>query len=181
MSEKNNYEIAVFGGGCFWCTEAIFANLKGVVSVMPGYSGGNKPDPSYEEVSGGNTGHVECTKIEFDPKVISFNDLLNVFFHTHDPTTLNKQGADIGTQYRSVIFYTNQKQKEEALNFIDKLEKSHDYKDSIVTAIEPLDKFYLAEDYHQKYYESHKDAPYCQIVIEPKLEKLNKEFKKFVI
>lgn len=181
MSEKGNYEIAVFGGGCFWCTEAIFANLKGVISVIPGYSGGNKSNPSYEEVSSGNTGHVECVKVEFDSNIVSFNDLLNVFFHTHNPTTLNKQGADIGSQYRSVVFYTNPKQREEAVNFIDKLEASHAYKDPIVTTVEPLDNFYLAEDYHQKYYESHKDAPYCELVIEPKLEKLNKEFKNFLI
>ena len=181
MSVQNNHQIAVFGGGCFWCTEAIFSSLKGVKSVIPGYSGGTKVNPSYDEVSGGNTGHVECAKIEFDPEIISFNDLLNVFFHTHDPTTLNRQGNDVGTQYRSVIFYTSLEQKESANNFIKELEKNHSYNKPIVTTVEPLGEFYLAEDYHQKYYENHKDAPYCQIIIEPKLEKLNTEFKELLM
>jgi len=180
MSLQNNHEVAVFGGGCFWCTEAIFNKLKGVIAVLPGYSGGTKSDPSYEEVSVGNTGHAECTKIEFDPKIISFNDLLNVFFQTHDPTTLNRQGADIGTQYRSVVFYKNIEQKDIANNFIKELEQNHSYDRPIVTTIEPLAEFYSAEDYHQKYYESHKDAPYCQLIIEPKLEKLGREFKELI-
>jgi peptide-methionine (S)-S-oxide reductase len=181
MSVQNNHQVAVFGGGCFWCTEAIFNSLKGVKSVVPGYSGGTKINPSYDEVSGGNTGHVECAKIEFDPEIVFFEDLLNVFFHTHDPTTLNRQGNDVGTQYRSVIFYTTLEQKESANNFIKELEKGGSYNKPIVTTVEPLGEFYLAEDYHQKYYESHKDAPYCQIVIEPKLEKLNTEFKELLM
>lgn len=181
MTAQNNYEIAIFGGGCFWCTEAVFNSLKGVISVVPGYSGGKKSSPTYEEVCGGNTGHVECIKIEFDPKIISFSDLLGVFFYTHDPTTLNKQGNDIGTQYRSVIFYTNPIQREIAENFIKDLEKSGSYNKPIVTTVEPLNEFYLAEDYHQKYYDNHKDAPYCQIIIEPKLDKLNEKFGKFLI
>lgn len=172
--DKNNYEIAVFGGGCFWCTEAVFAYLGGVITVLPGYSGGVIPNPTYEQVSGGNTGHVECTKVEYDPAVISYEQLLKAFFETHDPTTLNRQGNDVGTQYRSVIFYTNDKQKESASNFIKKLEQEGIYENKIVTTIEPLGQFYVAEDYHQKYYENHKDAPYCQLIIAPKLEKLGK-------
>ena len=171
---NNNYEVGVFGGGCFWCTEAVFASLKGVVSVMPGYSGGTLTNPTYEQVSGGNTGHIECTKVEFDPEIISYEQLLKVFFETHDPTTLNRQGNDMGTQYRSVIFYTSEDQKSSALNFINKITEAGLYKSPVVTTVEPLGEFYPAEDYHQKYYENHKDAPYCQIVIAPKLEKVEK-------
>jgi peptide-methionine (S)-S-oxide reductase len=174
MMNNNNYEVGVFGGGCFWCTEAVFASLKGVISVMPGYSGGTLTNPTYEQVSGGNTGHVECTKVEFDPEIISYEQLLKVFFETHDPTTLNRQGNDVGTQYRSVIFYTSENQKSSALNFINKITESGLYKSPVVTTVEPLGEFYPAEDYHQKYYENHKDAPYCQIVIAPKLEKVEK-------
>lgn len=174
MIDKNIYEIAVFGGGCFWCTEAVFSYLGGVVTVLPGYSGGKLPSPTYEQVSAGDTGHVECTKVEFDPVVISYDQLLKAFFETHDPTTLNKQGNDVGTQYRSVIFYTNEKQKSLAQDFINKIKKAGIYDDPIVTTVEPLKEFYPAEDYHQKYYENHKDAPYCQLVIAPKLDKLDK-------
>lgn len=174
--DMDNREIAVFGGGCFWCTEALFKSLKGVLAVTPGYSGGKSDDPSYEEVSSGNSGHAEAVKIEYDSKVITFEDLLSVFFNTHDPTTLNRQGADIGTQYRSVIFYTSPKQKETAEKLITELETARAYDKPIVTKVEPFDKFFGAEDYHKNYYENHKDAPYCEIVIAPKLEKLNKKF-----
>lgn len=168
--------IAVFGGGCFWCTEALFAGLKGVLSVMPGYTGGTKPHPTYEEVSAGTTGHVESIRIEFDQRIISYDDLLSVFFNTHDPTTLNRQGNDVGTQYRSAIFYANVEQKEKAEALIKELNVSKAYDKPVVTTVEPLAEFYEAESYHQNYYETHKDAPYCQIIIEPKLEKLQKRF-----
>lgn len=172
----NKTEIAVFGGGCFWCTEAIFANLKGVSFVTPGYAGGNFVDPDYEDICTGRTGHAEVIKIDYDPQKISYGDLLKVFFSLHNPTTLNQQGADHGTQYRSIILYTNGKQKKEAVNFIKKLTQEKYFLDPIVTEIKPLDKFYEAEDYHQKYYEDHESEPYCEIVINPKLAKLRREF-----
>ena len=162
-------EIATLGGGCFWCTEALFKRLKGVNSVMSGYAGGDLENPSYGKVSMGSTGHAETIQIEFDPAIISYAKILEVFWATHDPTTLNRQGADVGTQYRSVIFYHNDKQKEIAEKF---------KQPSFVTQIIPFDKFYKAEDYHQNYYDRNKEAPYCQIVINPKIQKLLEEFKK---
>jgi peptide-methionine (S)-S-oxide reductase len=168
--------VAVFGGGCFWCTEALFKSLKGVISVKSGYAGGNEADANYARVSSGQTGHAECIQIEFDPEKIDYGDLLSVFFNTHDPTTLNQQGADIGTQYRSVIFYTTLEQKTEAENLIKELNEAHAYEKSVVTELEPLTAFYEAEDYHKNYYEEHPEAAYCQIVIAPKLEKLQKRF-----
>lgn len=174
---KYKREIAVFGGGCFWCTEAIFSMLNGVVSVKPGYAGGTTVNPNYESVSMGNTGHVEVIKIEFDPAVIPYRDLLDVFFHTHNPTTMNQQGADTGTQYRSIILYTSEEQKVAAENFVSDLENSGKFKDFIVTEIEPLDKFYEAEDYHKNYFEKNIGAPYCQMVISPKLTKLREKYK----
>lgn len=173
-------ETAIFGGGCFWCTEALFKSLKGVFSAIPGYSGGKSNNPTYEEVSTGESGHAEVTKIEYDPEVISYEDLLSVFFNTHDATTLNRQGADVGTQYRSVIFYTSSEQKETAEKLITELTLAKAYEDPIVTEVVPLDKFFEAENYHKNYYENHKDAPYCQIVIAPKMEKLNKKFAKLI-
>jgi peptide-methionine (S)-S-oxide reductase len=169
-------EIAVFGGGCFWCTEAVFKMLKGVSSVLPGYSGGKTKYPTYAEVSMGDTGHAECTKIEFDPSVISYEDLLTVFFGSHDPTTLNRQGADVGTQYRSVIFYTTESQKKTAEDFIKKINDSSKDGKPIVTEVEPLTAFYEAENYHKDYYERNKEQPYCEIVINPKLEKIVKQY-----
>ena len=169
-------ETAIFGGGCFWCTEAVFKMLKGVYSVNPGYSGGEKENPTYEEVSSGKTGHAECTEIKFDPMEIKYEDLLTVFFGSHDPTTLNRQGADVGTQYRSVIFYTNENQKEIAEEFIKDLNSSNKEGDKIVTEVVPLDKFYPAENYHKDYFERNKDAMYCEVVINPKLEKVQKNF-----
>lgn len=168
--------MAVFGGGCFWCTEALFKSLKGVFSAVPGYTGGKVENPSYEEVSRGDSGHVEAVRIEYDPEIISYEDLLSVFFNTHDPTTINRQGADIGPQYRSVVFYTSQKQKDNAEKLVDELNSKKAYEKPVVTKVEPLGKFFEAEDYHKNYYERHRDAPYCEIVIAPKLEKLNEKF-----
>lgn len=172
-----NYEKATLANGCFWCTEAIFKRLKGIQSVSPGYAGGNGKNPSYEDVSSGTTGHAESIQIEFDPSVISFEKILDVFWATHDPTTLNRQGADIGTQYRSIIFYHDKRQKELALKSREKIEKSGTYKDKIVTEIIPFSNFYKAEDYHQDFYSKNKSYPYCQIVIDPKIQKLLKEFR----
>ncbi len=169
-------ETAVFGGGCFWCTEAVFKMLKGVNSVLPGYAGGKSKYPTYAEVSMGDTGHAECTKVEFDPSHISYKDLLTVFFGSHDPTTLNKQGADVGTQYRSVIFYTTEGQKKTAEDFIKKLNESSKEGKPIVTEVVPLTAFYEAENYHKDYFERNGEQAYCQIVINPKLEKVVQEF-----
>jgi peptide-methionine (S)-S-oxide reductase len=173
-------ETIVFGGGCFWCTEAVFESLKGVISVTPGYSGGEKESPTYTQVSNGNTGHAECIKIKYDPEIISFYDLLSVFFNTHNPTTLNRQGADVGEQYRSVIFYTKLEQKEEAEKLIRELEEKKAFEDEIVTEVKPLDKFYPAEEYHQDYYEKNKGAQYCELIITPKLEKLQKNYENLL-
>lgn len=170
---NNNQEIAVFAGGCFWCTEAVFSSLKGVEDVKPGYAGGTVPNPTYEQVCSGNTGHAEATKITFDPSKITYNDLLTVFFATHDPTTLNRQGADVGTQYRSAIFFTTPEQEQQAKAFIERL--NQDGK-KVVTEVIPFTEFYDAEDYHKNYYEAHKDEPYCAAVISPKLEKLQLQF-----
>jgi peptide-methionine (S)-S-oxide reductase len=169
-------EIAVFGGGCFWCTEAVFGQLRGVVSVMPGYAGGTIANPTYEQVCTGQTGHAEVTRVEYNPTQISYHDLLVVFFATHDPTSLNRQGADVGTEYRSVIFYTTDDQKRDAEAMIDQLNNSDPAGKRIVTEVVPLKAFYEAEDYHQEYYRNNSRAPYCQIVIDPKLRKLHKQF-----
>lgn len=171
-------EIATLANGCFWCSEAIFSRLKGVKSVVPGYSGGKVENPTYDDVCTGETGHAEAAQIEFDPTVIPYEKLLDVFWHTHDPTTLNRQGNDIGTQYRSAIFYHNDKQREIAEKSKRDLEESSIYRDPIVTEIVPFKKFYIAEDYHKKYYEQHQDAPYCRYVIDPKIQKLLKQYAK---
>jgi peptide-methionine (S)-S-oxide reductase len=168
--------VAVFGGGCFWCTEAVFDELRGVKSVVSGYAGGSTKNPTYEEVCGGGTGHAEVIKIDFDPTEIAFKDLLTVFFATHDPTTLNRQGNDVGTQYRSAIFYANEEQKREAEAFIKELNDSKVFGKPVVTTLEPLGEFYEAEDYHQKYYANNPYQPYCQYMIPPKLNKLHKQF-----
>ena len=173
-------ETAIFGGGCFWCTEAVFSQLRGVKGVMPGYAGGGIEKPTYDAVSDGTTGHAEVIKIEFDSSIISFEDLLAVFFGTHDPTTLNKQGNDTGTQYRSVIFYTNEAQKQTAGQIIKETNEANVYENPLVTEVVPLEKFFDAETYHKDYYEKNKNAPYCAIVIEPKLEKLRKRFKELL-
>jgi peptide-methionine (S)-S-oxide reductase len=169
-------KVAVFGGGCFWCTEAVFDELRGVKSVMPGYAGGSTKNPTYEAVCGGRTGHAEVIKIDFDPGEIAFKDLLAVFFTTHDPTTLNRQGNDVGTQYRSAIFYADEEQKREAEAFIKELNDSKAFGQPVVTTLEPLGEFYEAEDYHQKYYANNPYQPYCQYMIPPKLNKLHKQF-----
>jgi peptide-methionine (S)-S-oxide reductase len=174
MEQKT--QIAIFGGGCFWCTEAIFGELRGVISVLPGYAGGTVKNPTYEQVCTGTTGHAEVTKVEYDPALIKFHDLLTVFFATHDPTTLNRQGDDIGTQYRSAIFFTSDEQKNEALRFIKDLEASDPGGRPIVTEIVPLNAFYEAEDYHREYFKKHPGAPYCQLIIEPKVQKLQTKF-----
>jgi peptide-methionine (S)-S-oxide reductase len=173
-SEKT--ETAVFGGGCFWCTEAVFDELRGVHSVVSGYAGGTTKNPTYEQVCMGNTGHAEVIGIEFDPAEISFRDLLTVFFAAHDPTTLNRQGNDVGTQYRSAIFYADDAQKAQAAAFIKELEEAGTFKNPIVTTLEPLAEFYPAEDYHQKFYANNPYQPYCQYMIPPKLSKLHKQF-----
>lgn len=173
-------EVAVFGGGCFWCTEAIFQNLKGVISVTSGYAGGTKKDPTYEEVSSGRTGHAEVIKIEFDPAMINYETLLTVFFATHDPTTPDRQGNDVGSQYRSIILYTNEEQREKAERFIEELEKSSKEGGEVVTGVEPLREFYEAEDYHKDYYKKNTSAPYCQVIINPKLQKLQERFAVLV-
>lgn len=176
---QNGNEIATFAGGCFWCTEALFLNLKGVVSVTSGYTGGKTLNPTYREVCSGETGHAEGTQIVFDPKQISFNELLEVFFATHDPTTLNRQGADVGTQYRSAVFFHSDLQKIDVENYIALLEKENTFGSGkkIVTQIQPATVFYVAEDYHQNYYNQNKQEGYCSYVITPKVEKLKKQFK----
>jgi len=177
VADPGKRESAVFGGGCFWCTEAVFAELKGVVSVMPGYAGGRTKNPSYEEVCDGMTGHAEVIRIEFDPAEMGFRDLLTVFFATHDPTTLNRQGNDVGTQYRSVILYANEEQRREAEAFIKELNDSKTFGRPVVTTVEPLKDFYDAEEYHRNYYAKNPYQPYCQYMIPPKLGKLHKQFK----
>lgn len=175
-----NSETATFAGGCFWCTEAIFKRLRGVMSVMPGYAGGTTDNPTYQEVCSGNTGHAEAIQIEFDPNIISYEKLLEVFFHLHDPTTLNRQGNDVGTQYRSAIFYHSAKQKSQASEVKKQIEESNIYSGKFVTEIVPFTNFYKAENYHQDYYAKNSYQPYCQYVIDPKISKLFKEFKDVV-
>lgn len=171
-------EQATFGMGCFWCTEAIFQRLKGVSIVESGYSGGNLKNPTYEAVLEGNTGHAEVIRISFNPKIITYTELLEIFWKTHDPTTLNRQGADEGTQYRSVIFYHNNQQKAEALKFKTLLNQNKAFNKPIVTQIAPFKAFYKAEAYHQSYYRLNGNKPYCKMVIKPKVDKLEKLFKE---
>ncbi|MBI2984202.1 MAG: peptide-methionine (S)-S-oxide reductase MsrA [Candidatus Kerfeldbacteria bacterium] len=171
-----NVQIATFGGGCFWCTEAMFKELRGVRSVMPGYAGGTMDDPGYEQVSSGRTGHAEAIRIEFDPSAISYQQLVEVFFLTHDPTQLNRQGHDVGEQYRSVIFFHDDEQRRIAEAVKGRLEREKVFDKSIVTAIVPAEKFFPAEDYHRDYYAKNPDQPYCQVVITPKLASFRKKF-----
>ncbi len=180
MSEHISYgqtETATFGGGCFWCTEAIFRSLKGVETVESGYSGGKLKNPTYKEVCTGETGHAEVIQVTFNPKVISFHELLEVFWETHDPTTLNRQGADSGTQYRSAIFYHSQEQKETAEKYKAELNKENVFNKPVVTEITVFDQFYKAENYHQNYFANNRSQGYCQFVIVPKIEKFRKVFK----
>ncbi len=169
-------ETVILGAGCFWCTEAVFQLIRGVESVEPGYSGGDIPNPTYEQVSSGTTGHVEVAKITFDPEVINFREVLEIFFGTHDPTQLNGQGADIGTQYRSVIFYQSQEQKATADQLIAELTNEKVFDRPIVTTVEQLKAFYPAETYHKDYFKKHPKEPYCQVVIAPKIAKLQKTY-----
>lgn len=174
---NKDLDTAVLGAGCFWCVEAVFQSLKGVHEVEAGYSGGNTKNPTYEEVCTGTTNHAEVTRIIFDPGVISYEQLLEVFWLTHDPTTPNRQGADFGTQYRSVIFYNNEEQRKTAEESMQKTDSSGLWGNPIVTQISPLKEFYIAEDYHQDHYNSNPNKPYCSAVIAPKLKKFFKEFK----
>lgn len=174
MAEK--LETATLAGGCFWCTEAIFKRLKGVKSVMPGYAGGNVENPTYNEVCDGRTGHAEAIQIEFDPEVTLYEKLLEIFWHLHDPTTRNRQENDLGPQYRSVVFYHNEKQKESAEKVKAELEKSGVYRNPVVTEIVPFTNFYKAEAYHKDYFDRNQEAPYCSVIIDPKIRKLMKEY-----
>jgi peptide-methionine (S)-S-oxide reductase len=169
-------EIATLANGCFWCTEAMFSRVKGIKSVIPGYSGGKTSNPSYEQVCTGITGHAETIQIKYDPKIISFEKILDIFWHTHDPTTLNRQGNDVGTQYRSAIFYHDENQKNIAEKSKIELEKEGVFKNPIVTEIIPFSNFYPAEDYHKEYYENNRNAPYCSFVIDPKIQKLLQKY-----
>ena len=169
-------EIAVLGGGCFWCLEAVFDRLVGVKSVESGYMGGNVDNPTYQQVCSGNTGHVEVVRVTFDPDELSYRELLEVFFTLHDPTTLNRQGNDVGTQYRSVIFYTSDDQRATAEKVIAELNAAREWPDPIVTTVEPATKFFIAEDYHQEYYENNSYQPYCQFVVAPKVKKFQQKF-----
>ncbi len=172
---------AIFGGGCFWCTEAIFQRLRGVLSVTSGYSGGSVANPTYEQVSAGNTGHIESIKIEFDPEQISYEDLVNVFMATHDPTTKDRQGNDVGPQYRSTIFFMDAEQKKIAGDYIEQLEKYGTFGRPIVTEVKAFDKFYPAESYHKNYYNQNRGLPYCQFVIDPKITKLRVKFAPLLL
>ena len=176
--KNDGLEVATLGGGCFWCIEAVFDELKGVTKAVSGYSGGMKENPTYREVCYGNTGHDEVVDVYFDPKIISFEELLRVFFHVHDPTTLNRQGNDVGTQYRSAIFYHDETQQESAKKIIAEVEKSGLWDAKIVTEVTKFTKFYAAEDYHQEYFKMNGHAPYCSFVISPKMSKFRKEFKE---
>jgi peptide-methionine (S)-S-oxide reductase len=174
---NDNAEIATLANGCFWCSEAVFKRLKGVESVLPGYAGGTVKNPSYDEVCMENTGHAESIQIKFDPRIISFEKILNIFWHTHNPTTPNRQGNDIGTQYRSAIFFHDEKQKAIAEKSKKDIEQAGLYKDPIVTEITPFKNFYIAEDYHKNYYDKHQEAPYCNFVIDPKIHKLLQQYR----
>lgn len=178
--QDTSHRTAVFGGGCFWCTEAVFQMLKGVTKVESGYSGGSTVDPSYEKVSSGGTGHAECIRVTYDPGIISYEDLLTVFFGSHDPTTMNRQGADVGEQYRSVIFYGNENEKTAAEKIIADVNDSLKGGTRVVTQVVPLKTFFPAETYHQNYFNNNTSAPYCQLVIEPKIEKVRKRFAELV-
>ncbi|MDI9337516.1 MAG: peptide-methionine (S)-S-oxide reductase MsrA [Alphaproteobacteria bacterium] len=177
ITNFTNVDSVIFASGCFWCTEAFFQRLEGVLSVESGYSGGTVDNPTYEEVCDKSTGHAECIKLKYDTTKISFDELLEVFFKTHDPTTLNRQGNDAGPQYRSAIFYYNQFQKDKSMYYIETLNAEKVYDNPIVTQVEPAKAFYLAENYHQNFYNNNSNQGYCKFVIEPKLEKFEKIFK----
>ena len=176
-NNMSNLETITIGGGCYWCVEAVYEKLNGVQSVVSGFAGGKTANPSYEEVSSGRTGYAEVVQITYDKTITNLNEIFRVFFTVHDPTTLNRQGADVGTQYRSVIFFKDETQKVAAQNIIAALKKAKVYDSPIVTTLEPFTQFYKAEDYHQNYYQNNKNQPYCQMVIQPKIEKFEKVFK----
>jgi peptide-methionine (S)-S-oxide reductase len=180
INSTDTIETATFGNGCFWCTEAVFAQLNGVISVESGYSGGQMINPDYKSVCTGTTGHAECLQIKYNPNIISFTDLLEVFWKTHDPTTLNRQGGDVGTQYRSVIFYHNDMQKQESEAYKFQLDQSIVYNNPIVTEISAAEIFYPAEKYHQDYFANNGSNPYCQLVVRPKVEKFKKSFEHLI-
>lgn len=173
---EEDYEVAILGGGCFWSMEASFSQLKGVLDAEAGYAGGDEENPTYEEVSGKQTGHAEVVKVVFDPEIISYKKLLEVYFYVHDPTTLNRQGNDVGAQYRSIILYTSHQQEKTARDYMEKLEREGAFTDPIVTQVEPLKAYYAAEDYHQEYYVNNPDQPYCSIVVGPKVDKFEEKF-----
>lgn len=175
---KAKEEVATFGGGCFWCVEAIYERVAGVHAVISGYAGGHVDNPDYKQVSTGLTGHAEVVQIKYDPDIVSFYELLEIFFKTHDPTTLNRQGADVGTQYRSIILYHSETQKQQAEEIIADLDEAGVYDRPIVTQVVPFEKFYEAEDYHQEYFENNPNQGYCRVVIQPKVEKFEKVFKE---
>jgi peptide-methionine (S)-S-oxide reductase len=176
QTENQKNETATLAGGCFWCLEAVFDNLQGVLDVVSGYSGGHVPDPTYNEVTTGRTGHAEVVQVTFDPGVISFAEILEVFFTIHDPTTLNRQGADVGTQYRSAVFYHSPEQKATVEQVVTDLEKQRVWDNPIVTQVAPFEVFYPAEDYHQEYYANNPRQPYCQMVVAPKVAKFRKKY-----
>jgi peptide-methionine (S)-S-oxide reductase len=177
ITNATTTDTATFATGCFWCTEAVFQELKGVVKVTSGYSGGQVVNPTYEQVCNGTTGHAECLQVIYDPAIITYDELLEVFWEVHDPTSLNRQGNDVGTQYRSAIFYHNEEQRQKAEHYKDELNKNKAYDKPIVTEITAFTKFYPAEDYHQDYFRLHGSQPYCSLVIRPKVEKFEKVFK----
>jgi peptide-methionine (S)-S-oxide reductase len=176
-SELQKFETATLGGGCFWCIEAAFNDMKGVKSAISGYAGGSVKNPSYREVTSGRTGHAEVVQISYDPAVLSYDDVLKIFFSLHDPTTLNRQGADVGTQYRSIILYHDDVQREKAEKMMASLSGQKKYKNPIVTEVTPFKEFYRAEDYHQEYFKKNPNEGYCRVVIEPKIEKFRIEFR----
>ncbi|MCW4015132.1 MAG: peptide-methionine (S)-S-oxide reductase MsrA [Candidatus Bathyarchaeota archaeon] len=175
---QDTIEAATLGGGCFWCIEAAFDEIAGVINVESGYSGGNVAAPTYEQVCTGTTGHAEVVQVKFDPIIISFKEILEIFFTAHDPTTINRQGADVGSQYRSVIFYHNENQKKVAEQVINEFNTAKSWDAPIVTQIEPFEKFYKAEEYHKRYFRRHPEAAYCKIVIAPKIVKLRKKYRE---
>ena len=176
MDKQSEYEVTTLGGGCFWCLEAVFDQIEGVVSVESGYAGGTVANPTYRQVCTGRTGHAEVVQVTFDPAVITFEEILEIFFDIHDPTTLNRQGADVGTQYRSAIFYHDEAQREAAQKMIDRLDAARVWKSPIVTEVTPAPTFYVAEDYHQEYYANNSRQPYCRAVIAPKVAKMQQHF-----
>lgn len=176
MNNTSTLELATLAGGCFWCLEAVYENVRGVHKVVSGYAGGRRPNPTYEQVCSGTTGHAEVVQLSFDPSVISYQELLDIFFDIHDPTTLNRQGADVGTQYRSAIFYHTEEQRSTAATTIENLNATQYRKTPIVTQVQPLEVFYPAEAYHQQYFRNHPAQPYCRAVVAPKVGKLRSHF-----